>query len=55
MLVFFEGSSPAAVLDKARSSFLAWNTYQKQGLNPASFEVATPWCKLLSQSGQVIL
>ncbi|KAM5571689.1 hypothetical protein ABKV19_011998 [Rosa sericea] len=48
-----EGSSPpAAVLDKARSSFLAWSSYQKQSLNSASFELTTPWCKLLSQSGQ---
>ncbi|KAL6177620.1 hypothetical protein ACLB2K_049145 [Fragaria x ananassa] len=45
-----EGTSPAAVLDKARSSILAWSSYQKSGLNSASFELATPWCKLLSQS-----
>ncbi|KAK9926662.1 hypothetical protein M0R45_023877 [Rubus argutus] len=38
-----EGSSPA-VLDKPRSSFSAWNLYQKQSLT------SPPWCKLLSQS-----
>ncbi|XP_050376361.1 uncharacterized protein LOC126793782 [Argentina anserina] len=47
-----QGSSPAAVLDKARSSFLAWSSYQKQSMNPASFELTAPWCKLLSQSAQ---
>ncbi|CAL5327418.1 unnamed protein product [Camellia sinensis] len=43
-----DGSSPV-VVDKPRSSFSSWSTYQKQ--NP-SFESSTPWCRLLSQYGQ---
>ncbi|CAN1802325.1 Outer mitochondrial transmembrane helix translocase [Linum perenne] len=42
------GSTPM-VLDKPRSSLSAWGLYQKQNPN---FETSTPWCKLLSQSGQ---
>ncbi|CAK7336687.1 unnamed protein product [Dovyalis caffra] len=41
-----EGSTPV-VLDKPRSSFSTWSSYQKQN---SGFE--TPWCKLLSQSAQ---
>ncbi|XP_028062275.1 uncharacterized protein LOC114265656 isoform X1 [Camellia sinensis] len=48
ILVCFRGSSPV-VVDKPRSSFSSWSTYQKQ--NP-SFESSTPWCRLLSQYGQ---
>ncbi|XP_010525328.1 PREDICTED: uncharacterized protein LOC104803146 isoform X2 [Tarenaya hassleriana] len=40
-----EGSAPI-LMDKPRSSFSGWNTYQKH----QTFEA--PWCKLLSQSGQ---
>ncbi|KAI3435285.1 AAA domain-containing protein [Psidium guajava] len=43
-----EGTSPLAV-DKHRSSLTPWNLYQKQS---PSFESSTPWCRLLSQSGQ---
>lgn len=43
----FGGSSPA--VDKPRNS-LPWSLYQKQ-----SFESSMPWCRLLSQSGQVSL
>ncbi|CAL5445197.1 unnamed protein product [Camellia sinensis] len=43
-----DGSSPV-VVDKPRSSFSSWSTYQKQNL---SFESSTPWCRLLSQYGQ---
>ncbi|KAF8010521.1 hypothetical protein BT93_J1221 [Corymbia citriodora subsp. variegata] len=43
-----EGTSPLAV-DKHRSSFTSWNLYQKQS---PTFESSTPWCRLLSQSGQ---
>lgn len=46
-MLVFEGSSPV-VLDKPRSSFSAWNLYQKQSLT------SPPWCKLLSQSALVI-
>lgn len=43
-----EGSTPG-VMEKPRSSFSSWSLYQKQ--NP-TFETSTPWCRLLSQSGQ---
>ncbi|XP_052180628.1 uncharacterized protein LOC127793889 [Diospyros lotus] len=41
-----DGSSPA-VVDKPRSSIPPWTTF-KHG----TFETATPWCRLLSQSAQ---
>ncbi|XP_021821397.1 uncharacterized protein LOC110762964 isoform X2 [Prunus avium] len=44
-----EGSTP--VVEKPRSAFSSWSFYQKQS---PSFETSTPWCKLLSQSGQNI-
>lgn len=44
----YEGSTP--VVEKPRSAFSSWSFYQKQS---PSFETSTPWCKLLSQSGQV--
>lgn len=37
------------MVDKPKSS-LSWSLYQKQ-----SFETPVPWCRLLSQSGQVSL
>lgn len=43
-----EGTSPL-VVDKHRSSFPSWNSFQKQS---PSFESSTPWCRLLSQLGQ---
>ncbi|OWM90583.1 uncharacterized protein LOC116187611 isoform X2 [Punica granatum] len=42
-----EGTSPAAVDNKQRSSPSSWSIYQKQS---PSFE--SPWCRLLSQYGQ---
>lgn len=44
-----EGTS--LVGDKPRSSFSSWSLYAKQHPN---FETTTPWCRLLSQFGQVI-
>jgi hypothetical protein len=50
----FQGASPAVMADKPRSSFSSWSGYQKR-TNPATtFESSMPWCKLLSQSGQVL-
>ncbi|KAL5750743.1 hypothetical protein ACOSP7_025346 [Xanthoceras sorbifolium] len=43
-----DGSTPV-VMEKPRSSFSSWSLYQKQ--NP-SYEMSTPWCRLLSQSAQ---
>jgi len=44
--------NPISTVDKPRSSFSSWSVYQKR--NPAStYELSTPWCKLLSQSAQV--
>ncbi|XP_075661412.1 uncharacterized protein LOC142631196 isoform X2 [Castanea sativa] len=43
--------NPISLVDKPRSSFSSWSVYQKR--NPAStYELSTPWCKLLSQSAQ---
>ena len=45
-----EGTS--LVGDKPRSSFSSWSHYAAKQ-NP-NFETTTPWCRLLSQFGQVI-
>lgn len=41
-------------MDKPRSSFSSWSGYQKRTNPAATFETSMPWCKLLSQSGQVL-
>lgn len=46
-----EGSTPTVVADKPRASFSSWSVYHKQNPN---FEASVPWCRLLSQSAQVI-
>ncbi|XP_059442717.1 uncharacterized protein LOC132174960 isoform X3 [Corylus avellana] len=47
-----EGASPAVMVDKPRSSFSSWSSYQKRTNPGTTFENSMPWCKLLSQSGQ---
>ncbi|WCJ36243.1 P-loop containing nucleoside triphosphate hydrolases superfamily protein [Euphorbia peplus] len=44
-----DGSTPI-VVDKPRSPFSTWSLYHKP--SQTTFETASPWCKLLSQSAQ---
>lgn len=48
-MVGFEGTSP--LVDKPRGGALTLGLYQKHA---SSLEMSTPWCRLLSQSSQVI-